>query len=92
MPKGKPKKQQGAGRKQPIRNQPGGQHEDQPTGQSGTCNSTPRGFCYKYDQKGSCPADPCKYKHLCTNCGKKGHSKQKCRSQSQSSPTDTSKD
>ena len=47
---------------------------------------TPKGHCFRFDQRGSCSHSDCRFKHTCTICGK-GHSRQKCRDQHKAKPT-----
>jgi hypothetical protein len=67
-----------AKQKQPFRNQHVARGT---TGQStSTRRFTPRGHCFRFDQKGACATPSCQFKHTCTICGM-GHSRQKCTSQ-----------
>jgi hypothetical protein len=58
--------------KQPLRLQPGGS-----TGPKEKSNF--RGLCFKFDQNGACDFAGCRFKHMCSKCGKQGHAKQSCR-------------
>lgn len=58
---------------------------------SSSHRATQKGTCFKFDQKGSCANTKCRYKHICTICGK-GHSRQKCYASESAKPaTDASK-
>ena len=37
-----------------------------------------KGVCFRFNQQGACDFVGCRYKHVCSSCGK-GHSKQTCR-------------
>ena len=68
----------------PQRNQPFrrgfNQQQGQPPKQRQDLYRTPRGHCFSFDKNGQCTnkTQPCPYKHECTRCGKRGHSKINC--------------
>ena len=46
---------------------------------------TPKGFCFSFDKQGVCrnPTNPCPFRHECTKCWKRGHSRVRCYSRGQ---------
>jgi hypothetical protein len=73
--------------KRPFRDQPGTSAQGQASGQTGKKSRIPRGYCFKYDKSGSCPTKDCKFNHLCSICGGKGHNRHKCPQKGNSSNT-----